>query len=137
MVSANLQWDDSFLIGIDELDYEHKILLSDINRFHEELVGHEEKSEIERCLGEIYTRMQSHFALEEHFMKDHDYPFFEEHKKEHEKLLDTYTEYMVQFLNDSGTSSGLRIDDNLKEWIVSHILSSDKKMSQMVHDATG
>ena len=137
MVSTNLHWDDSFLIGIDELDFEHKILLGDINRFHEELVGQEAKSEIERCLGEIYTRMQSHFALEEHFMKARKYPFFEEHKKEHEKLLDTYTEYMVQFLNDSGTSSGIKIDDNLKKWIVDHILSSDKKMSQMVHSASG
>ncbi len=132
MKSTDLHWDDSFLIGIVELDYEHKILLSDINRLHEELVGQEEKKAIERCLGEIYSRMQSHFALEEHFMKEKEYPFFDEHKKEHEKLLDTYTEYMVQFLNDSGTSSEFKIDDNLKTWIVDHILSSDKKMSRLV-----
>jgi hemerythrin-like metal-binding protein len=133
MISTKLHWDDSFLIGIDELDYEHKILLGDINRFHEELMGQEEKSEIERCLGEIYSRMQSHFALEEHVMKENDYPYYNEHKKEHEKLLDTYTEYMVQFLNDSGSSPGIRIDENLKNWIIDHIRTSDKKMSQMVH----
>lgn len=132
MNSTDLHWDESFLIGIDELDYEHKILLSDINRLHKELSAHEEKTEIERCLGEIYSRMQSHFALEEHFMKEKEYPFYQEHKNEHEKLLDTYTEYMVQFLNETGRSPEVKIDDNLKRWIVDHILSSDKKMSRLV-----
>ncbi len=135
MNSTDLHWDDSFLIGIEELDYEHKLLLRDINRFHEELKEQDEKSEIERCLGEIYSRMQSHFALEEYVMKENDYPFFDEHKQEHEKLLDSYTEYMMQYLNDSGSTAGVSIDDNRKRCIVDHILSSDKKMSQMVQES--
>ena len=134
MTDTLLKWDDSFLIGIDELDHEHKVLIDDINRLHEELARHDEKSEIERCLGDIYARMQAHFALEEHLMKERGYEFFDEHKREHEALLNSYTEDMVQFLNDTGVSASTSIEDSLKHWIVDHILTSDKKMSLMIQE---
>ncbi|MDH3691869.1 MAG: hemerythrin family protein [Gammaproteobacteria bacterium] len=133
-MSDTLKWDDSFLIGIEELDHEHKVLIDDINRLHEELTGHDEKSEIEKCLGDIYARMQAHFALEEHVMKEHGYEFFDEHKREHDELLDSFTEYMVQFLNDTGVSSSNPVEDSLKHWVINHIITSDKKMSLMVQE---
>ena len=134
MTDRLFKWNDSFLIGIEELDQEHKILIDDINRLHEELVMNDEKSEIEECLGDIYTRMQAHFALEEHVMKEHGYKYYDEHKREHEELLDNYTEYMVQFLNDSGVSSDKSIEESLKHWVITHIVTSDKKMSLMVQE---
>jgi len=129
MADTLIEWNNSFLIGIKELDHEHKSLVVDINRLHQELARQEEISEIEKCLGDIYARMQAHFALEEHFMKEHEYPFFDEHKREHDQLLDNYTEYMVQILNDAGVSPGNPIEHTLKHWVVNHIITSDKKMS--------
>ncbi len=134
MTDTLFKWDESFLIGIEELDHEHKVLIDDINRLHEQLVRHDQKSEIEKCLGAIYARMQAHFALEEHLMKEHEYKFFDEHKREHDDLLDSYTEYMLQFLNDTDVSSSIPIEDILKHWVMNHIITSDKKMSQMVQE---
>lgn len=132
MTETQFKWDDSFLIGIEELDHEHKLLIGDINRLHKELARHDKKSEIEKRLGDIYARMQAHFALEEHVMKENDYEFFDEHKREHDELLDNYTEYMLQFLNQPGVFSSKRIEDTLTRWIVTHIMESDKKMSLML-----
>jgi len=134
MTDTSIKWDDSFLIGITELDHEHKVLIDDINRLHGELARHDQKSEIEKCLGDIYARMQAHFALEEHVMKEHRYQFFTEHKREHEKLLDSYTEYMMQILNDTVVSYSSPIEDALKDWVMNHIINSDKKMSMMVQE---
>jgi len=134
MTNTQIEWDDSFLIGIEELDYEHKVLINDINRLHLELAGHDEKSEIEECLGDIYARMQAHFALEEHVMKEHQYRFFDEHKREHERLLDSYSGYMIHILNETTASSGDSIEETLSHWVLNHILNSDKKMSLMVQE---
>ena len=134
MTDTLFNWDDSFLIGIEELDHEHKVLIDDINRLHEELNRQGNKSGIEQCLGDIYARMQAHFALEEHVMKEHGYKFYDEHKREHNKLLDSYTEYMMQFLDDTSASSSNPIEDNLKYWVIQHIINSDKKMSLMVQE---
>ena len=133
MTETLVEWDDSFLIGIKELDFEHRSLIEDINRLHKELTEHDEKRNIERCLGDILVRLQAHFALEEHVMKEHEYPYYEEHKREHNKLLDDYTRNINQFLDDSGTEFGHPIEDHLKSWLIGHILNSDKKMSQMVN----
>jgi hemerythrin len=134
MSDTPLKWDDSFLIGIEQLDYEHKVLINDINRLHQELAGQNERSEIEKCLGEIYARMRAHFALEERVMKENKYSFFEEHKREHDELLDTYAENMVQLLDDTDISSIRAIQDILTHWVINHIITSDKKMSLMVQE---
>ena len=134
MSGTRIEWNDSFLIGIEELDYEHKVLINDINRLHMELARHDEKSEIEKYLGDIYARMQAHFALEERIMKKHEYEFFDEHKREHERLLDSYCGYMIQILNDTEVSFSNPIEDTLRYWVINHILNSDKKMSLMVQE---
>lgn len=132
MTEPRLQWDDSFLIGIDELDFEHKRLIEDINHLHEELSGQDEKGDIEACLGEILARMQAHFALEERVMRKNKYPGLDEHKREHEDLLDSYTTSMLDFINSPGSDRGRPIEDALERWIVEHILVSDRKMSAMI-----
>ena len=134
MTDTLFEWNESFLIGIDELDYEHKVLIDDINRLHEELARHDQESEVQKRLGDIYARMQAHFALEEHVMKEHKYKFFDEHKREHDDLLENYTEYMLQFMNNTDASSNILIEDTLRRWVINHITTSDKKMSQMVQE---
>ena len=129
-----LKWDDSYLIGIEELDFEHKNLIEDINFLHKELAGHDKKSNIEKCLGDIFARLQAHFALEEHVMMAHGYSSYDEHKLEHNDLLESYTETMLNFLNSPGTDSGALVKIELNRWIVDHILTSDKKMSAMIKD---
>jgi len=134
MTDTLFEWDESFLIGIEELDHEHKVLMDDIKTLHEELTRHDQKSEIEKCLGDIYARMQAHFALEEHVMKEREYEFFDEHKREHERLLDSYSGYMIQIMNDAAVTSGNPIEETLSHWVMYHILNSDKKMSLMVQE---
>lgn len=134
MAATLFEWDESFRIGIEELDHEHKVLIRDINKLYAEMAGNQDKSEIARYLGEVLVHMQSHFALEEHVMKENNYEFFDEHKREHEQFLEDYTECMLQFLNGDDISSKDLIEECLKAWVVQHIRTSDKKMSLMVRD---
>ena len=134
MTDTLFRWDDSFLIGIKELDHEHKILIEDINKLHEELARSDEKSEIRKSLGDICARMQAHFALEEYVMKEHDYEFFDEHKREHDEFLEDYTEFMIRFLNEPSISLKNLIEECLRQWVVDHIATSDKKMSLIVQE---
>lgn len=132
MTEEILQWDDGFLIGIDELDYEHKRLFEDVNRLYRELVAYDDKRGIEECLGDIYARMHAHFALEERIMRSHEYADYDEHKREHEELLESFTEAMLTFINAGDIDSGGLVKDDLNRWIVDHIRDSDRKMSEMI-----
>ncbi len=128
----SIVWSDEYLIGIEELDYEHRCLIEDINKLHRNLLEHVAMDRIEDTLGSIHARMQAHFALEERVMASHEYPHYPEHKAEHERLLDEYTERMTKFERDPNLSDREAIQGVLCQCIVSHILTSDKKMSLMV-----
>ena len=132
MTRTNIEWTDDFLIGIEELDFEHRLLIKDINLLHQELLGLASKDKVMGTLGEIHARMQAHFALEEHFMLTHGYLHYPEHKTEHNKLLDEYTEFMVRFVSDGGMSDCQQAEEVLSSWVVDHIVTSDKKLSRMI-----
>lgn len=131
MPRADIEWTDEFLIGIAELDHEHRSLVVDINRLHRALRVHDSRARIEETLGDILARMQAHFALEESVMKEHAYPHYAEHKAEHEALLDTVTGFIVRFEKE-GVDVGEALEARLDEWIVDHIVTHDRKMSLMV-----
>ena len=134
MNATPLQWDDSFLIGIDELDFEHRRLIDDLNRLLRELAAHDDKRGIEQCLGDIYARMHAHFALEERVMRINKYADYAEHKSEHEDLLANFTEAMLTFINAGDIDSGGLVEDDLSRWLMQHILTSDRQMSAMIRD---
>jgi hemerythrin len=136
MARSEIEWSPDFLIGIEELDFEHKTLIENINRLHRKLASHDDIDEIRDTMGDIHVHMQSHFALEEHLMLENDYPHYIEHKAEHNKLLDMLIEQMVKFGSASDTVDTQAVEDKLKHWIVFHIVNSDRKMSQMIRDDT-
>ena len=125
-------WSDDFLIGIEELDYEHRCLIEDINKLHRDLREHADVGGIKATLGTIYSRMQAHFALEERVMVCHRYAHYPEHKEEHERLLDEYAERMTKFDRNPNLGDQKAIEDILRKWIVDHIVTADKKMSLMI-----
>ena len=126
------QWDDAYLIGIDELDYEHRGLIDNLNELHEELLRHDDRDRVDQTLGDIHARLTAHFALEERVMREGKYAGFSAHKKEHEEFLDDYVDFLFLFENNPGLGYSVMIETYLKDWVVNHILTSDRKMSRMI-----
>jgi len=128
----DIRWTDDFLIGIDQLDFEHQSLIQDVNKLHQELVTHADTALVNSTLGSLHARLQAHFALEETFMLDKLYTDYPRHKDEHDRLLSEYTEMMINFEHDPTPSNREAMENTLRTWLVDHILGTDKKMSAMV-----
>jgi hemerythrin len=129
MTKPLIEWRDEFLIGVEELDYEHRDLINRLNELHEELANHNEKGEIEGCLGEIHTRVVAHFALEEHFMLDNNFTGYAHHKKEHDDFLEVIVDLIDKFRTDPELSYGHELEEQLQHWIVNHITTSDQELA--------
>ncbi len=128
----SIVWTDDFLIGIEELDFEHRMLIRDINLLHKKFLENDGRDSVNRVLGDIHARMQAHFALEEHFMRENKYPYYLAHKKEHDELLDEYTDFMIHFDGKDGEPDYRQAEEVLSRWIIDHIFKNDKKMSDMI-----
>jgi len=128
MTVTLLEWKNEYLIGVEELDYEHKDLFTRLNQLHGILLQNDDKDIVEACLGEIHTRLMAHFALEEHYMREQKSPGYEQHKKEHDNFLDVIVDSMEKFRFDPELSYGETLEVQLQQWIVGHITTSDRHM---------
>ena len=128
------EWSDEYLIGIEELDYEHRDLINRLNELHGELALCNEKGKIEDCLRDIQVRIVAHFALEEHFMLDNNYDNYAPHKEEHDNFLAVIADLIDKFLADPELSYGYELEGQLQHWIVNHILTSDQKLASAIKD---
>jgi len=123
-----LIWRDEYLIGVEELDYEHKDMFGRLNELHEELQQYDNRDNIERCLGEIYSRYLSHFALEEHYMLNNDIPNYREHKKEHDEFLEDLMNRIDSFVASPDLDFGDELAELLQSWTVRHLTGSDREI---------
>ena len=103
---ALVEWRDEFRIGIESVDHEHRALIQLINDLHARVADGGDGGEADReavldFLGEVNTKISSHFALEEKIMRERGYDEFAEHKADHERLLDGVRDIMDDY--ESGT----------------------------------
>jgi len=136
-MSTNLiSWNDDFLIGITELDDEHRDLIEQFNAYTKALNEEQGLAEIRKILGNLYARLEMHFALEERVMRAFEYEDFQDHKSEHNTLLNEYSDFIEKFREDPELQYEEMVSNRIRHWIVHHILESDQKMARMIHYMT-
>ena len=123
---AYIEWEDSFSVGVDIFDNEHKKLIEIINRLHLALLMKETDAVMGKTLKDLIDYTITHFAHEEENMANQTYPDFFKHKKEHDELIKKVQDYKTQ-IESGKTTISLSIMNFLKEWLMSHILGTDMK----------
>ena len=122
-----IQWNSDFEIGIDDIDREHRELISDINLLHDEISAGAGPREALGALGDIYKKIADHFAHEEQIMRDTKYMAYAEHKEDHEILLDDLRDIMGQ-VEDDGSYARRRLARDLEYWFTEHFRTHDSRL---------
>lgn len=129
MTDALIAWRDAFEIGIAEVDFEHRKLIELINQVYGE--SDEGLMTIDELLGEIYSGIASHFALEEKDMAAMGWAELDAHKEDHESLLDQLRDIM----DHAATAGDLDVADlglRLSSWFSGHFQTYDARLHQAV-----
>jgi hemerythrin-like metal-binding protein len=122
-----LQWKSAYSVGIESMDDEHREMISLINGVYEKLGASPDPEEIEGCLDDIFNTISLHFALEERLMRDNSYAEYDDHKENHEDLLDEIRDLMDAFVADP--DSGAReLERRLSGWFASHFSTFDARL---------
>lgn len=120
-----LEWKTSYSVGVPQLDRQHKGLVDLINRLQTADHDGDVMPEVFEAL-RAYVR--DHFRTEEALLERAGYPDLAEHRREHQVFVDWLK--AVQSAYGLGGAASLLINDSvvafLKNWLVSHILVSDK-----------
>ncbi len=126
-----LEWNDSFLIGIKQFDEHHKHLVSLLNMTFDGVTTNAPKDELEAVLNELLDYTTYHFAAEELWMKEHNYPGLAIQVKEHGEFVRRIGEIVRDF--HSGKSDvDLIVLNFLTDWLTEHILEKDSEYGTYV-----
>jgi hemerythrin len=123
---AFINWADSLSVGVKLFDDDHKELVSIANRLHDSITVGSQQVVLVPILRELLNYTIFHFGHEEGMMLQYAYPKYEQHKKEHDALIAKVQDFSDQ-VKSGKTSISLSLIAFLKEWLVNHIMGSDKE----------
>lgn len=125
-----LEWRPEFSTGIKSVDHEHQELIGLINDTLENIRAHDSADNIQASLSEIYVHISSHFALEERIMRKRKYDRYQQHKADHEKLLDDIRDIM-DYHADHDEFDEQYLADRLSDWFAKHFRTEDARLHRM------
>jgi hemerythrin len=122
---AQVIWQDSYSIGINTIDIQHKQLFDIINKIY---IASEQDSDLEVIMPlfdqlQDYTRY--HFDEEEKYFTTLTPSDIEHHKNEHQFFINELKKIKQQSLRIGAISLGLIYF--LNDWLVDHIQTEDPK----------
>ena len=126
---ALIEWNNTFSVGISQLDSEHQRLVEMINTLYDAMKQGKGKDAITTLLNELSAYVVTHFSHEEKWMQEHSYPQFTEHKKIHDDFVRKVGEYKT--MHQKGLLSANQLLTTLRDWLVSHICHTDSKYGML------
>lgn len=122
-----IEWHEKFNLGVPSIDHEHRELIELINETYELAKHDESRMTLLDFLGEIYARISSHFALEEKIMREKKYDEYDDHKADHERLLDEIRDIMDDCERDNTFNEKL-FSERLSLWFSNHFKTKDARL---------
>ncbi len=121
-----IEWNKIYSLGISEIDEEHIKLIGIINKAILAKEHNSDPEELKEVLNEMTKYARTHFATEELYMTKFNYPKYQSHKEEHLDFAAKIKAYERGLINAEYNIEE-EILDYLREWLIHHILTTDKK----------
>jgi hemerythrin len=127
------QWREEYNTHIAEMDEHHRALFKTANKLYDEIHSGRNQAVLEDTLNFLFQYTEEHFTQEEKLMEDYDFPECEAHIKHHMRLIQE-----VQVLKRKYAAGEKRVDMSiinfLKDWILNHILTEDRKYGPYLNE---
>jgi hemerythrin len=120
-MAITFEWNDSYTVGNEEIDKQHKYLFELGNRLPE--VADEDG--IHHLIMDLFKYTREHFATEEEMMRSIGYPNLDEHIQLHDDLISKLSTISE---NEFTTDAEIyKFKEFVYLWLSKHILEEDNK----------
>lgn len=133
-----IEWRESLSIGIEEIDSQHKQLLSHFDRLLKACEAGRGIDELAVLLGFLDEYVIRHFRDEEGIQQQNRYPAYEAHKREHDSFI-ARVKALKQEISTEGVALHHVIDTNhlLLKWLIHHISTVDVQLGTFLKNCSG
>ena len=124
-----IEWRASLSIGVEEIDNQHKQLLSHFNQLLKSCEAGKGREELQKLLGFLDNYVIKYFTDEESIQRLRNYPDYECHKKEHESFV-ARLKVLKEEINSEGVALHHVMETNnlLLKWLLQHISTVDVRL---------
>jgi hemerythrin-like metal-binding protein len=116
-------------VGISVIDEQHKQWLQTLNNFHAALQKGAAQMFVSDTLQALFDYTQYHFSEEENLFRQYSYPQAKSHMAEHKEFIEKLNLLQEDF-KKSNLLLSLKTMEALKDWLINHILGTDKEYSE-------
>ena len=127
----DLVWDHVLSIGIDEIDDDHRRLVDLFNILNHSVEDGDATEYIGAVLEELINCTVWHFSHEERLMLKYGYNGTEEHKMEHQELVNSARELQQKYIQ-AGKLDEKEDLQFLEHWLTEHILVADNRLGSFL-----
>lgn len=129
------EFDISLITGNNEIDEQHKELISKINKL---VACCEEKSgklEAIKMLDFLSEYTEFHFTAEEKLQEETGYPGLKAHKAKHDEFRKSVAELHEMLLEEEGPSDAFvkAVNKNVIDWLYEHIKGFDCSVASYIN----
>ena len=122
----SIQWQERYSVGVSAIDQQHRGLLEIINRIIKSVDEKAEWQSTSVMIDSLVNYAYNHFAVEERYMLDADYPGVMPHIALHLDFIRKVFS-LSRDAKQNGAVSQQEILSFLGEWYASHILKIDRE----------
>lgn len=120
------------MFDMAEIDRQHRELVNIYHRLNDALKNNGPRKDIYRILDEVISYTELHFSTEERLMANSGYPLIEEHRKNHQELMNDARRLKGR-LEDVGENM---FSEWLNHWsfgnVLAHIQYGDKQIEDYI-----
>lgn len=126
------KWKESFNVGIEDIDRQHKIFLELLNDCYMKVSASSHSRIDPELTAELRRYATNHFRFEEELMRFKSYPDMERQRLQHilfeSKILELEARH-----NEGKDGSIESIFVFLRDWFLKHILEEDTKIASFIN----
>ncbi len=129
MEKAILLWHESYSVDIQAFDDQHKKLFEVINVVFAAVTSRKNPASralLDVALSEMVEYMKLHFEAEERVMREHAFPEYDAHKKEHDDFARMVTDIKRRHDQESEAVT-VELLKSLVTWLDTHLNGTDKR----------
>jgi hemerythrin len=133
-----IEWRESLSVGVEQIDSQHKQLLSHFDQLLRACESGKGTDELKRLIGFLDGYVILHFGDEERLQRLRLYPDYATHKLEHDSFVARLNRLKEEIGRD-GVALHHVVETNhlLLKWLIHHISTVDVQLGRFLKDSAG
>lgn len=125
------QYSSAIELGVESIDNQHKALMEKANQLNQQIVSQDKEKNSSEAARFLAQYIIEHISEEEAFMREIDYPQYQQHQKMHEAFIRKIESQLKLYDAEApGEADFFKLSMLFNDWIVEHIQYADRALAQ-------